>query len=137
MVSAEAFDDETIIIHFDTGNYYSLDSFSTIVWKAIENRVDITSMPAMLSACFENASSDELHTLLDQLVAELLHEDLIRLGMSDSSGTVVLPPVNICGELPKDAGCLTKFDDLQELLLLDPIHDVDEAGWPHAQPPEK
>jgi hypothetical protein len=137
MVSAEAFDEETIIIHFDTGNYYSLDSFSTIVWKAIENRVDITSMPEMLSEYFKNTSSEELHILLNQLVAELLREDLIRPSMCDSPGTTELQSVKICDELPKDAGCLTKFDDLQELLLLDPIHDVDEAGWPHAQSPEK
>ena len=26
---------------------------------------------------------------------------------------------------------LDSFDDLQELLLLDPVHDVTEAGWPH------
>ena len=24
-----------------------------------------------------------------------------------------------------------KFMDLQDLLLLDPIHEVDEIGWPH------
>lgn len=27
------------------------------------------------------------------------------------------------------------FNDLQDILLLDPIHDVDEAGWPMAAPP--
>ena len=26
------------------------------------------------------------------------------------------------------------FSDLQDLFLVDPIHDVDEAGWPHAKP---
>jgi hypothetical protein len=26
---------------------------------------------------------------------------------------------------------LQKFTDMQELLLLDPIHEVDERGWPH------
>ena len=25
---------------------------------------------------------------------------------------------------------MEKYDDMQELLLLDPIHEVDEAGWP-------
>jgi hypothetical protein len=25
---------------------------------------------------------------------------------------------------------LNKFTDIKELLLLDPIHEVDEAGWP-------
>ena len=26
---------------------------------------------------------------------------------------------------------IEKFTDMQELLLLDPIHEVDEKGWPH------
>jgi hypothetical protein len=26
---------------------------------------------------------------------------------------------------------LDKYTDMQELLLLDPIHEVDDAGWPH------
>jgi hypothetical protein len=26
---------------------------------------------------------------------------------------------------------LSRFDDMQEMLLLDPIHDVAETGWPH------
>jgi hypothetical protein len=29
---------------------------------------------------------------------------------------------------------LEVFDDLQDLFLVDPIHDVDEAGWPHVTP---
>jgi len=28
---------------------------------------------------------------------------------------------------------LQKFTDMQDLLLLDPIHEVDEAGWPHTR----
>ena len=27
------------------------------------------------------------------------------------------------------------FSDMQELFLVDPIHDVDDAGWP-SRPPE-
>lgn len=25
---------------------------------------------------------------------------------------------------------LTKYTDMQELLLLDPVHEVDDEGWP-------
>jgi hypothetical protein len=28
------------------------------------------------------------------------------------------------------APCLHKYTDMQELLLIDPIHDVDDYGWP-------
>jgi hypothetical protein len=29
---------------------------------------------------------------------------------------------------------LSIYDDMQDLLLLDPIHDVDESGWPAIKP---
>ncbi len=29
---------------------------------------------------------------------------------------------------------LRSYDELQELLLIDPIHEVDEAGWPSRAP---
>ena len=33
---------------------------------------------------------------------------------------------------------LEKFTDMAELLLLDPIHEVDDSGWPNKPPnPEK
>ena len=32
---------------------------------------------------------------------------------------------------------LQKYSDMQDLLLLDPIHEVDEMGWPNALPAER
>ncbi len=28
---------------------------------------------------------------------------------------------------------LETYSDMQDLILLDPVHEVDERGWPHAQ----
>ena len=33
-----------------------------------------------------------------------------------------------------EAPILHKYTDMQDLLLLDPIHEVDEAGWPSVKP---
>lgn len=136
MVSAESFDDETIIIHFDTGNYYSLDSFSSIVWQAVEERIDVTTLPNVMTTCFKNVSHSELQRRIDQLITELLAEDLIRPAETLETGNTELRLAGDTEVLPENAGHLIKFDDLQELLLLDPIHDVDEAGWPHTPDPE-
>ena len=29
---------------------------------------------------------------------------------------------------------LERFTDMEDLLLLDPVHDVEEMGWPHVNP---
>jgi hypothetical protein len=27
---------------------------------------------------------------------------------------------------------ISKFTDMQDIILLDPVHEVDARGWPHA-----
>jgi len=43
------------------------------------------------------------------------------------------------GTLVFDAPVLHSYTDMQDVLLLDPIHDVDETGWPSSRnvPPGK
>jgi hypothetical protein len=32
---------------------------------------------------------------------------------------------------PWSTPTLTRFTDMQDLLVLDPVHEVDDRGWPH------
>lgn len=130
-VSAESFDDEVIIIHFENGNYYSLDSFGTSVWKALEAGADQESILHHITKQFR-AKRKEVALRLDKLLEQLLAEDLV-LKITDKSSPWEPEIESEPLDLPEDAGALLKFDDMQELLLLDPIHDVDEAGWPHTR----
>jgi hypothetical protein len=29
---------------------------------------------------------------------------------------------------------VAKYSDMEDLIMLDPIHEVDESGWPHPKP---
>jgi len=136
MVSAEAFDGETVVIHFDTGNYYSLGSLASIVWKAVEEQGDLDQLAEILEKHY-GRSRTELVNLIEKVTCEFLREGLIRPAESPAAIDLErklcpFPP----GPLADDTGGLTKFDDLQEMLLMDPIHDVDETGWPHANQSE-
>ena len=46
---------------------------------------------------------------------------------STSSRAMTAVPVD---PPPFEAPRLTKYTDMRDLLVLDPIHDVDESGWP-------
>jgi hypothetical protein len=37
--------------------------------------------------------------------------------------------------VPYTKPVLNKYTDMQQLLLADPLHEVQEAGWPHTKPP--
>jgi hypothetical protein len=73
---------------------------------------------------------------VDRFVSELSNEGIIV--PLETDGPNGHPPA--APEFATPPGAfgpprLQKFTDMQELLLLDPIHEVDEAGWPHTRPP--
>jgi hypothetical protein len=59
--------------------------------------------------------------------------------VKSEAGTEEDVVVDRTGEVPFEPPILERFDDMQELLLLDPVHEVsDEEGWParsEATPP--
>ena len=66
--------------------------------------------------------------------AGALVDELVREGIlvsADEPGPAVLAPQNGTAARRYEAPALAKFTDMQELLLLDPVHEVDEAGWPN------
>ena len=84
----------------------------------------------------ENAElKEEIESTILAFVAELINESLLV------KATEELPPDDtseIEELLKKSAKNFTppkvnKYSDMQDLLLLDPIHDVDEKGWPESK----
>jgi len=66
--------------------------------------------------------------LLDDFVAaELVVAD------GNGTGTVTRPASQGVGErVPFVSPSFTTFTDMQDIILLDPVHEVDTQGWPHA-----
>ncbi len=112
---SETLDNETIIINLETGCYYSMNPAGTAIWSALTNGTPIAiNTPAV---------EDFLNQLItDGLVSE---ETTPPNPLLERGGTVSLDFV--VTEEPK----LEKYTDMQEMLLADPIHDVDTAGWPN------
>lgn len=116
-VSHECIDGEVVIIHMETGSYYSLLGLASTLWQSI---VAGTTYDRLL-ARFNAEEQSEVSAFLN----ELAQERLVDLDAEPAQiGTdLELPPYST----PR----VEKFTDLQELLMLDPIHEVDAAGWPH------
>jgi transposase-like protein len=113
----ESVDGEVLIVHLGTGAYYSSRGAGDVAWRLI----------AAGSSVAEVAKSHGIESeALTSFVQQLLAEDLVRARTSPPADVPDLAPV--AGE-----PTLEKYTDMQELLLLDPIHDVEEAGWPKAR----
>ena len=124
----EVLDGEAVIINMGTGDYFSLRGSGALVWEALEAGAGpATIVGAFVAAGLGTRSEIEpgVVALVEQLEAEGL---IVRV---DDCGTA---PV---AALPTPAGpferpALEKFTDMQDLILLDPVHEVSERGWPHA-----
>jgi hypothetical protein len=128
-VAGEIVDGEAIIMHLKRGHYYSLQGSGALIWGGVERRISAASIADALASHFGIDASDARRAV-ENLFAELLSHELVRpthQPEEDSDLSGVLLPNGIYAE-PR----LEIFTDMQDLLLLDPIHDVDDAGWPVA-----
>lgn len=135
-VIGETIQGEVIIIHMETGSYYSLRGAGAEIWTAIESESTHDEIVEMLAGRHEG-SRGEIESALAQLLAELRGEELVVAVNGERKGSVAAampaPPAKDNRE-PFVAPKLEKFTDMQDLILLDPVHQVDARGWPHAAP---
>jgi hypothetical protein len=125
----ETIDGEAILIHLVTGTYYSLDGVGAEVWGALCAGAD---QELLLAAARERYDADPLEVTgaVSELAQRLLGEGLLV----ESDPRQVEQPLFPEGRVPLGAPELHTYTDMQEFMLVDPLHEVDEAsGWPHAK----
>lgn len=135
-VTHETIDGEAVIINLDSGNYYSLVEVGSFIWGLIEKGASASEVQNVILQAYQGDAQD-IDRGVQELLAQLQQENLIV--PVDEAGEAVDPaqsePSNNGHEKPSfNAPMLHKYSDMQELLLLDPIHDVDDAGWPKPNP---
>jgi hypothetical protein len=133
----ETIEGEVILIDLKTGTYYSLRDTGATVWQAIEKGAGEDDIAAELGSRYD-ASESEIHDAVRRLLAELEREGLIRADEGEA-GPAVTPSGSDNGvaRLPFAAPVLEKHTDMQDLILLDPVHEVGAEGWPHPAPPDE
>jgi hypothetical protein len=63
----------------------------------------------------------------------LIGEDLLISEIADDIGVPVGEPITPALLKTFIPPTFEKFTDMEDMLLLDPIHEVDEEGWPMAR----
>lgn len=126
----EVIDGEAIMINLATGTYYSLDRVGGDVWALLEAATPPDQIVAELGRRY-NGAEQKIRQGVDDLLTRLCEENLvIPCHAAEPVGTASLSPAPTTRppfELPR----LEKFTDMQDLILLDPVHEVDSRGWPH------
>ena len=130
----ETVDGEVIIINMENGNYYSLNNVGADIWTLIEKNFTITDIVDEIVVQYQG-NTEQIKEDIAELIADLKQEELIVTNGGETSEDFKASNNKPKSDANKDQShfekpILHKYTDMQEMLLLDPIHEVDETGWP-------
>ena len=128
LVILENFGDEVVIVNLSNGNYYSLDSVGADIWAWLEQGATTAETLDALKQKYE-ADPAVVEQALAQFLADLTADSLVVSVEAEAQPLALPTPPDT--KQPFVVPVLNKYTDMQELLLLDPIHEVDETGWPN------
>jgi hypothetical protein len=131
-VVAETLDGEVLLIDMVTGSYFSCVGASAVVWTVLANGATREEALALLDHRY-GVPADEAGPAIDGLLAVALADELLRARDEDEGAAADL----LAGYDGEDhewgAIELEKSTEIADLILLDPVHDVTEGGWPNAR----
>jgi len=144
-VIAETIAGEAMIVNLATGHYFSLQGSGVDIWAEIEHERRLSDIVATLELRYA-AEEREIATAVEQLIDELEQEKLVVAttegerasdsAVADATSESALSENGArasAQERPRFVQpALAKFTDMQDIILLDPVHEVDASGWPHA-----
>ena len=122
-LAADIFDGEYIIANLDTGLYYSVQGIAVPLLQSLPfDNVDAV-IQSFLAALPEDASA--IQSELPAVFQQLRDEGVVL--QADATATIASGAVSLPSgyQTPR----FNRYADMQDLLMLDPIHDVDEEGW--------
>jgi hypothetical protein len=128
-IVSEAFEGEFVVLDLSCGKYYSMDAAGSALWRAIAAGVSMKELAEAIDGA-SAVTAQSIHEFAEKLVSYGC------LARSDAPGSATIDAATL-NVLRTSAGPPTVevFDDLADLILADPIHDVEEAaGWPVRKP---
>jgi len=129
-ISAEAFDEEIMAINLSSGHYHSVREAGFHVWNLLMRGCSVEETAGALSKAYpfegEVAAADT-RTFVGELEAAGL---IVPTAEPTGARTAPIEAPKVGGQYRRPV--LESYTDMQELLLIDPIHEVDVlTGWPH------
>ena len=130
-VAMQVIDGEAILIDFERGNYFSARGLGCALLRHFVLGFTLTELGESLEQ--RGRDREQLTLQASRYLRKLVDEELVAPSPDLAGPRGDVPDIPY--EPPEvEEPELVKYTDLADLLLLDPIHDVDEQGWP---PPER
>jgi hypothetical protein len=122
----ETVDGEVIAIDLANGSYYSLAGSGPAIWELVAQGASEAEIGTVLAGRFE-AEEPEINAAVTALLTQLQENGLIVVS---EEGGPDAPAHSSDEKAPFEPPRLERYTDMKDYFLLDPIHEVDTAGWP-------
>lgn len=137
-VVSDTIDGEVLAIRSDNGAYYSMRGPAASSWVALLTGADLDRV-AELVAAHHGADLASVRSDIERFAHALADESLLIPGTSadlggesGDGGEVVLPDETAGSAWVEPE--FERYTDMRDLLLFDPIHEVESTGWPAVKP---
>jgi hypothetical protein len=128
-VVSEIIDGELVVINLEKGSYYCSLGVGAYLWQCLQQGADLAMIEAAVVQAF-GVPPGRARADLESFLGQVRLEGLIRpAGPGEATAAAAPVPTGSAYDAPD----LKIYSDMQDLLLLDPIHDVSDEGWPTRQ----
>lgn len=126
-VIAETIDAEVMIVNLEDGRYYSVTGAGVALWDALVRGSPMAALRALAATLFDAAEAVVVADL-DRFVGALQKEGILA---ADAEADADPPPPAAAGARDRYEGFrFERYDDMRALLVVDPVHEVGDSGWP-------
>jgi hypothetical protein len=126
-VSHDRLQDEVIVINVANGSYYSGSGSAADVWTLLTQGASLDEAARLLAKAFD-APEETIRGDVETCAVFLVERGLLQTIDAPAPETEVILPngTRTAWRSPE----FDEYTDMWELIKLDPIHEVEEAGWP-------
>ncbi|HXY92512.1 MAG TPA: PqqD family protein [Acidimicrobiia bacterium] len=126
----ETLDGEALIMDMLKGNYYCCVGASALAWNALKAGASASETAAALARVYGLSAPDIAHDV-ERFAGELVAEEMIVEADGALAPASIEPAPGTAPATDEyESLGLERYTDLADLILLDPVHDVGEGGWP-------
>ena len=130
-IVSETLDGEVILINMDDGSYFSMENTAAMIWCCLESGASVDFTTEAIARHYPEHRK-QIEADARWFVELLLREGLVvPRQVSASFEPPLEQSISLNGEYGQPE--LHKYTDMEDLLTLDPIHEVDDSGWPNVR----
>lgn len=127
----DTIDGETVLIDSEKGHLFLFTGIGPQIWQRLATGISTDALVEELTARYGQPAAAPSRSFLEALdQAGMLRKDPVPSAAPGSQTQISWPPT-------LTAPALERYDQIADIISMDPIHEVDpNKGWPH-RPGEK